>query len=72
VYVRGRVHQQYVLIGCGLRGYEVRGFGDSSVQQSVMNPTILLGGKDVCADGKIIVVAINQLEWEHESSLRFT
>jgi hypothetical protein len=36
-----------------------------------VNPTILLGGKDVRSDGKIVVVAINQLEWEHGGLRRF-
>ena len=59
------MHQEHILIGCGLRGYEIRGIGDSSFKQTVTNPAIFLGGKYVRADWKIIVVAIDQLEREH-------
>ena len=41
------------------------GIGDSRRKQMLVNATVLLGGKNVGADGEIIVVAIHKLEWEH-------
>src|SRR6202035_4775637 len=66
------MYEQNIRIGCGLRGDKIRGFRDSRLQQSVTNSSIFFGGENVRANGKIIVVAINQLEGQHDGSRRLT
>jgi hypothetical protein len=59
------MNQKYVLVGCGLGCDKVVGFGDSGLNQPLVDALVFFGREDVCPDGEIIVIAVNKLEWEH-------
>jgi hypothetical protein len=61
--------QQDVLIGGWLRKEEVFDTGDSGLQQAVVDSAIFFGREDVCADGKVIIVAVNEFEGKHARTL---
>jgi hypothetical protein len=62
------VYQQDVLIRCGFRSDKIGRPGDSGCQKAIMNAAIFLSGKDVCSDGKKIVVAVYEFEGKHGST----
>ncbi len=59
------VDQQDVLIRSWLRREEVFGTGDSGFEQAVVDSAIFFGREDVCPDGKVIIVAVNEFEGKH-------
>ena len=65
LHILRRVHQQNVLIGRGLRFEKICGLGDAVGDQPVVNAPIFFGGEDVVADGKVVGVAVDELEGEH-------
>ena len=66
LHVLGLVDQEDVLIAGGLWLEKVFRAGDTGGDQAVADAAVLFGGKDVIADGKVIGVAIDQLEGEHQ------
>src|SRR5262249_37686660 len=62
-----RMDQQDVLVRRGLWGNKVIRVGRAGLDQPIVNAPILLGGKDVCADGEGIVVAVDGFEGGHGS-----
>src|SRR5580693_1790500 len=68
VDVLGFVDQQNVLIGRGLWLQNVAGFSDACLKQSITNAAILFGREDMSTDGKVIAVAVDELEGEHGSA----
>jgi len=69
LHVLGSVHQPDFLIGRGLGFKEVFGLGDSLRDQPVAHPPVFFGGEDVVPDGKIVGVAVDQLERKHWMTL---
>jgi hypothetical protein len=39
------------------------------LQQAVVDSAIFFGREDVCADGKVIIVAVNEFEGKHACAL---
>ncbi|MGC2646120.1 MAG: hypothetical protein WA261_07540, partial [Candidatus Sulfotelmatobacter sp.] len=69
MHVIGRVHEEDVVVGGGLRLQKVGGFGCTVCQQPVTNAVVFLGGEDVLADGEIVAVTVDKFEGEHGLTL---
>src|ERR1700678_4345030 len=65
--VLGRVHEQNILVGCGLRNDKISRRGNSGSEQPVMRAFIFFRGKNMGADGQEVVVAIDELEGQHSA-----
>src|SRR5438876_4991517 len=66
--VFGRVDEQNILIGSRARRQEVGRFGYAGFEEAIANAAIFLRGKNVGANGKVIIVAVDKLEGEHAST----
>jgi len=59
------VDEQDVLIGRGLRSNEILYLGCARFKQALVDALVLLGGKNVGADGEVVLVAVDEFEGEH-------
>ena len=59
------VDEQDILIGCRMRSDKIGRLGNSGPEQPVMNALVFFRGKNMGADGQVIVVAVDKLEGQH-------
>jgi hypothetical protein len=59
------VNKKNVLIGSRLWSQKVGRISNAGFKQSIMNKPVFLGREDMGADGKVIFVAVDELEGEH-------
>ncbi len=68
LHVFPRVHPQDVFVRGGLGRDEIGGLGHAGLQQPLVDQPVFLGGENMRTDGQIVVVAVDQLEWQHDRS----
>jgi hypothetical protein len=61
-----------VLVSGGLGFEKVLWTCDVGCDQAIVDTPIFLGGKDVVADGEVVGVAIDELEWKHGEAIHHT
>jgi hypothetical protein len=64
--VLARVYAKHIVVACRLWRDEIGRFSHSGIKQAFVDEPVLLRGKNVRANRQIVVIAVDELEWQHD------
>ena len=66
MHIFRRMHQQDILVAGAWGHHKIRRFGQSGFEKMLVDEPVFFRRKHMRANGQVIVVAVDQLEWKHD------